>query len=136
MTKLDPDKLKEFEASCCARLRSTLESAHHMVQHELPYTDYAHGVGPQVPPIKPHRVGMREFTAKDLTRLNTSKGQVFLLAMSGRWFTNRELIELTGSIDAPKRRRELEHVDGYRFEKRKINGTNVLEFRLIQETET
>ena len=119
MTKLDPVQLAQFEA--------------HLVEVRLPFP-YADEPDHTCPPLQPPRVGMVTFSASDLTRLNTCKGRVFALALSGRWFTNKELIELTGNVDAPKRRRELEHVDGYRFEKRRLNGTNVLEFRLIEET--
>lgn len=109
---------------------------HQLVDHSKPkqqslnfvesYTDYC-------PPVQPPRVGMHDYSEQDLVRLNTCKRKVLLVARSGRWFTNRELIEVTGAIDAPKRRRELEHVDGFRFEKRKLNGTNVLAFRLQEE---
>ena len=83
------------------------------------------------PLIQPKRVGMTEYSSADLARLNTSKSKVLELAKTGVWFTNKQLIELTGSVDAPKRRRELEHVDHYKFEKRKIGKTNVFEFRLV-----
>lgn len=91
------------------------------------------GYQPPAPPIQPERVGLRDFSDQDLLRLNTCKQKVLCIACTGRWFTNKELIEITGAIDAPKRRRELEHVDGYCFEKRKIDGTNVLAFRLLME---
>jgi hypothetical protein len=46
-----------------------------------------------------------------------------------------QLYAAIGAIDAAKRRRELEHVDGFRFAKRKIGEKNVLEFRLIGDDE-
>lgn len=89
------------------------------------------------PPVQPKRVGMSNYTTEDLLRLNTCKSRVLAFAIAkaraGEWFTNMDLLRVAGAIDAAKRRRELEHVDGYRFEKRQVGETNVLEFRLVLE---
>jgi hypothetical protein len=76
---------------------------------------------------------LEDYSPQDLRRLYTCKAHVLRIARRGLWFTNKQLLEDTGANDAPRRRRELETIDGFCFEKRKINGTNVMEFLLIEQ---
>lgn len=72
----------------------------------------------------------QELTNADLDELSVDRERVLALMLDGLWHTTLEITGAAVGTEGMRRFRELKQ-RGYRYEKRKVSGHRIWEYRLL-----